>query len=142
MHNTLLNTEPSFYEDENMEEMSSNQFDASSVQCGRQKNQVKLEDSVVFPTHGSDCSNEPHICRLVKAEPYHQDQDEEKFSLADLVGHFQSSASTQSSHFEKCKEPLSRNTDLSQNTKTKKVRKPYSHNPSCKSFLASAILTV
>ena len=124
----VLKTEPSFYEDEKIEEMNSNQFDTSSVQRGGQKNQVEPEYSVAFLTHSSDCSNIPHIGQLVKAEPSHQYQDELKFSLADIVAHFQSSASTQSSHVENSKEPLSRNPDLSRSTKLKKVRKPYSHD--------------
>ena len=87
----------------------------------RAKNQVEPEDSVGLPIYSSGCSNEPRIGQLIKAEHSDQDQEEEKFSLADLVGQFQSSASTPSLHIEKHKEPLNRNTDLSQETKKKKV---------------------
>ena len=138
----VLKTEPSFYEDEKMEEMNSNQFNTSSVQCGGQKNQVDFDDSVLSPTNTSDCSNKPHIGQIVKTEPSHQDQDEEKFSLADLVRHFQPSASAPSSHVQKCKEPLSRSAHSSQKTETKKLKKTYSHDHCSKPFLASAILTV
>ena len=134
----VLKTEPSFYKDENLEEFNSNQFYISSVQCGGQKIKVEPEDNVVFPTHNSDCLNEPHISQLIKAEPSHQEQEEEKFSLAEIVGHFQSPASTPSLHVEKHKESLNRNSDLSQETKKKNVtcagEKHYSCRQCDKSF--------
>ena len=132
----IIKTEPSFYHDEEMEQINSNQFIISSLQCGGQKNQVEPEDSVVIPSQSSDCSNELQISQPIKAEPSLQDQDEEKFSLADIVGHFQSSASTQGSNVE----TVNRNTDLFQNSIKEKLTKPC--NICSKSFTASKILTV
>ena len=138
----VFKSEPFFDQNEKLEEMNSNQLYTSSVKCDGQKIQVKLEDSVVFPTQSSDCSNELQIGQLIKAEPSYQDQDEELFNLADLAGHFQSPASTQSSQVEGYEELVHRNTDLPQNTKKKKVTKRHSHKHRRNSLLVSTFLTV
>ena len=99
----VFKTKTSFCQDAKLEENFSNQFHISSKQRGGQET-----DSVLTPTESSDCTNEPHVSHLIKTEPVYQDKDEEMFNLVDLVGHFQSSASTQFSYVE----TLNRNTQL------------------------------
>ena len=79
------------------------EFAISSVPIGAPAVKVEPEMSALFlaQDQSAGCTSEPQSSQAVKTEPYDRDQDEERFSLAGLTGHFQSSSLTLCSRDEK-----------------------------------------
>ena len=117
----LIKSEPSFYQDDELDDAYSNPFDSSSVQYMGETSEAETEKGVTVLAQSSDCTNKDQIGKRVKTELSYQDQDEELFSLAHLIGKVQSS-------------PLKHPHDEKYNDLSKQMTKPYSCDHCNKSF--------
>ena len=134
----VIKSEPSFYQDEELDEAYYNQFDSSTVQCEGETSESEAEKGVTVLARSSDCTNKDQMRKLVKTELSCQEQGEELFSLAELAGQVQSSPLIHPPD-EKCNELLNRYHILSRFPE-KQVTKPYGCDQCNKSFSNSGHL--